>query len=506
MLRFRFPGLPSRSRSAGRRRGALGATVAVSSAALFGMAGLAIEGGHWLLTRRNAQNAADMAALAAARVLDGSTDPAARAAANAAARQVAALNGFTHGSGGAEVAVNFDVDGNTAAVEVIVRRDIATVLTRLIPVVGATVTPAGRAVGEAWVTQPVCILADRPQGANQPNQPTQVRYKSTDGHRYVDCVVHANSPDRGPLTGTNEYQRGIVIDSINTNALETDALRTTDSRCGKREGEGTACDLVRRSAPFTGSVPRVANPYRFLDALALTERPCTTTLPSDSVDYTAEPSGSTPVLTPGVYCPPSGQREATVNLKELGREGSANLQSGTYYFRGVNLTIDLSGTLNCSGCTFVFLDSPAASNNPSLVGRPGDLWVKNATLNFSAPRNNQGDSRLNGMLFVRLSQGHRLDEHGPNSNNIEGEADGSTLKNFGVTFESTQDMLLVGGQYFGQSAVWIKSSTQGELSPCNPIIAGIVFFESSDDWRLSTERCADFNTPVAGIRGTRLIQ
>ncbi len=110
------------------------------------------------------------------------------------------------------------------------------------------------------------------------------------------------------------------------------------------------------------------------------------------------------------------------------------------------------------------------------------------------------------MLFVRLSDGHLLDGHPPNADNLEGRADGSSLYPFGVTFENADRVYLEGGQYFGQSAVWIKSSTRSRLSPCNPIVAGIVFFDSSDDWTLDVSGCARINTPVAGVRGTRLIQ
>lgn len=502
MLALRSFGLLPRARSAARRRGALGATIAVSSAALFGMAGLAIEGGHWLLTRRNAQNAADMAALAAARLLDGSRDVAARGAAVAAAQEVAARNGFVHGANGATVTVNLDAGGNEAAVEVIVSRGVGTVLTRLIPAVGNTVTPAGRAVAATFRTQDVCILADRPDGVDRPQQPTQVRYKSTDDHDYMNCVVHANSPDRGPLNGGNEYRRGIVIDSINSNALRTDALRTTDSRCGKIESTATgdACGFVASSAPFTGSVRPVSNPYSYLDALPA---PACSSRVSGSVDFAARPQGSTRVLTPGVYCPPDGQREVTITLKE---GSGATMAPGTYYFRGVNLTIDLSGSLACVGCTFVFLDSPLADANVSLRGRPGDFWVKGTQIDFRAPAVNATDPALNGMLFVRLSNGHLLDGQPPNASNMEGRADGSSLERFGVTFESAQSMYLEGGQYFSQSAVWIKSSTTSRLSPCNPIVSGIVFFDSSDDWTLDVSGCARINTPVAGVRGTRLIQ
>ncbi len=332
MPRLRRPfRLLSRLRPAARRRGALGATIAVSSAALFGMAGLAIEGGNWLLTRRNAQNAADMAALVAARLLDGSRDVAARGAAVAAAQEVAARNGFVHGANGATVTVNLDAGGNEAAVEVIVSRDVGTVLTRLIPAVGNTVTPAGRAVGATFRTQDVCILADRPDGVDRAGQPTQVRYKSTDDHDYLNCVVHANSPDRGPLNGSNEYRRGIVIESINSNALRTDGLRTTDSRCGKIESTATgdACGFVASSATFTGSVRPVSNPYSYLDALPAPA--CTVPLPSSSNEFAGRSGEGAPVLMPGVYCPPTGSRDATIDLK---KGGNSLMTSGTYYFRG----------------------------------------------------------------------------------------------------------------------------------------------------------------------------
>lgn len=83
------------------QRGQALAIFTISLSALLAVAALAFDGGAMMLERRDQQNAADAAAIAAARYVKTDT-----AMALAAARGVAAANGFTDGVGGQVVRVN----------------------------------------------------------------------------------------------------------------------------------------------------------------------------------------------------------------------------------------------------------------------------------------------------------------------------------------------------------------------------------------------------------------
>ena len=100
------------------RRGAIAAIVAVSSIVLIGFAGLAVEGGTWLLALSKATTAADLAALAGATAREGGLS------ATAVATDTATRNGFVQGGAVTVTVNNPPASGaylnNAAAVEVIV--------------------------------------------------------------------------------------------------------------------------------------------------------------------------------------------------------------------------------------------------------------------------------------------------------------------------------------------------------------------------------------------------
>jgi Flp pilus assembly protein TadG len=85
---------------------------ALALVAIMAMVGLVLDGGSAFAMRRNVQNVADMAALAAANdyLLNNSID-----AATARARSVASSNGFTHGDIGTSVAVTITTTNGVQA-------------------------------------------------------------------------------------------------------------------------------------------------------------------------------------------------------------------------------------------------------------------------------------------------------------------------------------------------------------------------------------------------------
>jgi len=97
MLRFRHPVVPTDGH--GAERGQLLVIFALAMVALIGMVGLIIDGGDTALQRRDQQNVADAAAMAAGYAYVNEMDE------TAAARSVAAANGYVHGSDSTTVTV-----------------------------------------------------------------------------------------------------------------------------------------------------------------------------------------------------------------------------------------------------------------------------------------------------------------------------------------------------------------------------------------------------------------
>jgi len=85
---------------------------AIALVAIMGMVGLVLDGGGAFAQRRDEQNVADMAALAAANdyLINNSVD-----LARARARTVASNNGYTHGDIGVRVDVTFDTSNGVTA-------------------------------------------------------------------------------------------------------------------------------------------------------------------------------------------------------------------------------------------------------------------------------------------------------------------------------------------------------------------------------------------------------
>lgn len=92
-------------RSGEDERGQILVIFAAALVILVVMVGLVLDGGSAFAQRREQQNAADIAALAAANVYLLTAD---QNASTSAARAVAAENGWTHGTGGVDVDVSYD--------------------------------------------------------------------------------------------------------------------------------------------------------------------------------------------------------------------------------------------------------------------------------------------------------------------------------------------------------------------------------------------------------------
>jgi hypothetical protein len=94
----------------GRERGQLLVVFALSLVGLIGAVGLVIDGGSTFVQKRDEQNVADAAAMAAGYATVMGTGG------SAAALSVASANGYTHGSGGVDISVSIGVSTATVTV------------------------------------------------------------------------------------------------------------------------------------------------------------------------------------------------------------------------------------------------------------------------------------------------------------------------------------------------------------------------------------------------------
>jgi hypothetical protein len=97
-----------------RQRGQLLAVFAISLVGVVAMTGLVLDGGATFVQRRDQQNVADAAALAAAYAYgnaNGRCDTSDTTTAAAAGQSIAAANGYVNGTNGVVVTVSFDASG-----------------------------------------------------------------------------------------------------------------------------------------------------------------------------------------------------------------------------------------------------------------------------------------------------------------------------------------------------------------------------------------------------------
>ncbi len=215
----------------GDRRGVVVVLVALAMPVLAGAMGLAAETSYWYAHKRDMQNAADAAAIAAATGANASTTYAAQA------RAVAAQLGFTNGSGNVTVAA---ISSNTATgcpagkscYTVTISDNVPLFLSRVIGYAGnATVNNKGMtamtaaSVSASAAAYPYCILA-------------------LSGTVTTDIV--SNGAPNANLNGCNTMSNtGSTCNGHNLNAAVGDA-----------HGTNSGCGIIQNS-----NVPTVSDPY-----------------------------------------------------------------------------------------------------------------------------------------------------------------------------------------------------------------------------------------------------
>jgi Flp pilus assembly protein TadG len=381
------------------RTGGIAVTLALTVPILVGAAGIGVETGLWYMTRRQAQTAADTAAVTGAlQLLRNQADAMASAAIADAAR-----NGFPNAAPNS-VTINNPPQsgsyaGNTHAVEAIVGRRVNPLFTALFRSTGPTIM--ARAVAGLQLQGTACILAldSAASGA-----------VTNSGNTYINspnCIVAANS------------NNGTAITVGGNSTLIADTLWTVGgySQSGSSTltlGDTPHTQMWALNDPYAGlSVPGTASMGSVYSTSATNRTN----------------SNTTHTYNPGRY---TGQ--------DLKVQGTAYFNPGTYYLDGTNFSVDAQAVIRCNcsgtgqGVTIVLTNSSGGAAGtvtinggadvqlqaPSDSGNPyaGVLFYQDRNTPTSTGRsqfNGGANMVLNGALYFPSTE---LDFSGNNGSNV----------------------------------------------------------------------------------------
>jgi len=433
------------------------------------MVALAADGGLLYLGQRRAQNAADLAAVAAASAAETRT----RNAALAAGSEVAGLNGFTSANG-ATVSVRsppaegaFKNNSQAYEVEIRYRQPLAMAGALLGQPEGEV---SGRAVAMLKGTTQVCLLA-----LNGTVSVTNFSKFTASG-----CGLGANG------TGTG----AVKIDNSGSFSAQGAVTAGTCSGCTNPN--------VKLAEGYQDRAPAVANPYARLDSLTAPDPPCTS---STFTTYNSN-NGSGPMRpfeqTGTAYCNAAYM---------LGNDNSMTLASGTYVFRNASLTVSNLSSFNCNGCTFIMVGTGSGTTASfaaqglstfncdnctiALLGSsPGKVSFSNlSSARISAPVTNSYDPALSGMIIARANSGP------------SGSSGSPTL-----LMSNLSAISILGGVYVPNGHARISNMSAPNPSTCLPLVAGTLEIGQLSNFPFDVSGCPARNTAVPEIRVPRLVE
>jgi hypothetical protein len=321
-------------------RGQVLVLATISIAVLLGLVGLSTDVGMLWRTRREAQTAADAAAVAASKALGQGLSVA------TAATQMTSLNGLTNGANGVTVAVNNPplsgtYAGNSNYVETVVTQSANTYFLRALGY--TTINVKARAVA-GGISSPNCMYTLDPSGSGA---------FSVTG------------------SGTVSSSCGIAVDSSSSSALTaTGSMTISASSVGVVGNYSLVGSGSITPTPITGIATSA-------DPLAYETPPAVGSCTFTNESFTGSSSAT---LTPGVYC----------NGISITGSSTVTFSAGTYVLLGGGLSVAGSASLSGTGVTFYNTKNSSYPYGPiSLAG--------SVTSNFSAPTSGP----LAGILFFQ---------------------------------------------------------------------------------------------------------
>ena len=459
------------------RQGATAAFFGVAITVVVGFAGLATEAGRWYDVRRDMQDVADMAVLAAATRYQqvnllsgpggslqgqgGTNQTQATAAANDVGRANAPSGNSTYFTSGMAVTFPGSVNAITSSnlVQVQITRNENRLISRLFMTGQQQIVVS--AVAGVFTSGTACVLAlGAGATGSSPNIGLRIQGNSTNN---ADTCVYASN-----ATGTS----GININGNPT--LNIAALYSA--------GGCNSCSSYASTLPggVDTNQPAIPDPFDYLAGILNSTKRAALNLssypgneqPCNKCAWTV-PSGSmrNDTSTPN----PIGPYYVFTNTLRIGTGNgpdSADLLPGTYFFvggnnmsngAGLNMT---GGSLTCSTCTstngvsLVFLNVQSNGSN----GVAGQISVNgNATLNLNAPPATSS-SPFKGVLLWRMP---------PADGSTE--ASGKAFGNAEVSIEGTAASRLGGGVYAPRADMsWLGNSSMTANSNCLVLVGGAI--------------------------------
>lgn len=346
--------------------------VAASMPAIMMGLGVGIEGGMMYLLRRQAQTAADAAAISGSMELVRGQ----QAQLQTASLRASANNGFTNG-GAVSVVVNNpplqgENTGNPAAVEAIVSRPHVLLFASLFSSVDPVIT--ARAVARVQVAGEACVLS---------LHPTINRGVETSGSASVKlagCTLAANTKSSQAL-----YMSG-------SGQLWAESLWSAG---GIYISGSSSTQFDQPPMQYMWALP---DPYASLSIP--TGGACTV----NNANY----AGTTVTINPGVYC----------GGMTFGSGAVVTLNPGTYYVRNGDFNVKAQATITCNcangaGVTIVLVGSTAAQVGAVDINANTDVTLSAPTgaseafrgLVFVQQRDATANSKFNGGSRTKISGG-----------------------------------------------------------------------------------------------------
>lgn len=468
-------GLRRKARQAARgRHGAVSMVFAVSATLVLGVAALASDGGYWYSVRRNAQTAADMAAMGGAVVLasytarDGVLDGGVERA-RAAASDTAERNGFASDSIQVFVSPEAGLPPNRVRVEVsaVRRRYLAALFLSADPAIET------RAVAGFNVSADVCLLAmNRLMLNGNPG------INGVDAEGTPVCGMAANGRDIAPAGNPQQQQLPVEFDGASGGDQQTVKVATIVSTAGCY---GCWGGKVYQEAEISVGSEETADPFapRLAQApLSSAALPACYTPPS-SGSVSSGGGASAPTLQAlmtgaagdaglaadvVVFC-----NQAAGNAPNAGSVTTATTlpPNRIYVFR--DFRVSVGAALTCRGCTFVFTGDSRLSvtgNNAVTVTAPA-----------RDPRNGRNDAGLAGIGI-----------YFPDASYTSGnQLCGSTANGF-IDVGGSATLNVTGGIY-GPAASFCMGGTNS--AGCTMIAVGNISISGTANLTLNNGDCFD---------------
>jgi hypothetical protein len=422
-------------------RGAVLIMVAISSVALLGFLGLAMDVGYMYHHRRIMQTAADAAALAGGAEIERGQPP---AVIRSSALTASATHNFTDDTDGVQVTVHYPpVSGFYAAnpkfVEVLIEQPLPIFVMKLFGY--STMRIPARAVAGVGGDAKACVYVLDPT---------------------AEAAFQANSSVR--MTANC----GISIDSSHRNAMDLNSSsRITAESVAINGGYSTSSNATVSPTPSIG-VPKSGDP--------LPE----TILPAPTVPETCDhinfrlKNNKAAVLNPGVYC-------GGIWLESSTR---ATLNPGVYILVGGQDTafdkgsLQLESNSQISGNGVMFYITERATPVPAWGGSQGKyrpiIFSSSPQIQLSA--STVENDPYKGILFFN---DRNIGEYSPEGKKGE--------KPWTHEFESSADSWMEGVLYFPRHVVVFESSTNSTHSAFSAIVVRQVKLESSTNWTLGAD-------------------